>query len=63
MDDRLVFSGVMGSLGLLIFVLPVIHDPADRRAGIGSHLHQVQTLFFGDPHSLFQGQDPDLFTV
>lgn len=41
MDDGLVFPRLLDPFALLVFVLPIIHDPADRRLGIRSHLHKV----------------------
>ena len=41
MDDRLMFPSLLAPLTLLVFVFPVIHDPADRGLRIRSHLHKV----------------------
>jgi hypothetical protein len=63
MDDGLMFPGLLDPFVLLVLVLPVIHDPANWRLRIGSHLHQVQSSFLGEFHGLFQRQDPKLFAV
>ena len=40
----LVLAGELGLLLLLVAVLPVVHDPRDRRIGLGGDLHEVEAL-------------------
>jgi len=63
MNNGLVFLRFLAPLVLLVFIFPVIHDPADRRRSSRGDLHQIQTLFLGEPDGLFDGQNPDLFSV
>jgi hypothetical protein len=50
-------------LGRLVLVLAVIHDPADRRVGLGGHLHQVEVGFACDGQGFGQRPNADLLTV
>jgi len=63
MNYGLVFLCFLTPLVLLVFIFPVIHDPADRRRSSGGNLHQIQALFLGEPDGLFNGQHPDLFSI
>jgi hypothetical protein len=53
----------LGSLCGLVLVLAVIHDPADGRIGLISHLHEVEFEFPGHVKSLGQGRDSDLGAI
>lgn len=48
---------------LLVFELAEIHDSADGRLLIRSHLHQVETAISGDAESLVGGEDSQLASV
>ena len=67
--DLLDLSLVLGLLGgrrlLLLLVLepPVIHDLADRRAGLGRDLHQVQARALGHVLRSIGGHDSQLLAV
>jgi len=50
--------GLFSLLGLLIAELVVVHDPADRRPGLGRHLHQVQPLIHGPPRASVELNTP-----
>jgi hypothetical protein len=63
MNYGLVLFGFLAALILLVFVFPVIHDPADRRRSSRRDLNQIQALFFGEPDGLLDGQYPDLLSV
>ncbi len=43
--DSGVVRVLMGLLFLFILVLAVVHDPADRRALVGRHLHKIEAHF------------------
>jgi hypothetical protein len=45
---------------LLILELAEVHDPADRRLLVGSHLHQIQTGFPREAECLLRGDDAEL---
>src|ERR671919_2334653 len=44
LDLRLVLAGGLGLLLLLVLVLAVVHDPTDRRTGVGGHRDEVEVL-------------------
>ena len=48
---------------LLVDVPAVVHDPTDRRVGVGRDLDQVELLFAGLGQRLGQGPDPELLAV
>ena len=48
---------------LLVDVPAVVHDPTDRRVGVGRDLDQVELLFAGLGQRLGQGADPQLLAV
>jgi hypothetical protein len=52
--------GFPGAFLLLVLVLPVIHDPADRRHRGGGDLHQVQPFLSGYGQCLRRGHDAQL---
>ena len=60
LDDVLVPLRFAGALLLLVLVLPVIHDPADRRHGRGRDLHEVEPLLPGNRQGLRRGHDAEL---
>ena len=45
---------------LLILELAEVHDPADGRLLVGSHLHQIQTGFPREAECLLRGDDAEL---
>jgi hypothetical protein len=44
LNDRLFLFGFLLALLLLVLELPVVHDAADGRIGVGGHLDQVEAL-------------------
>jgi len=48
-------------LGLLVFVLPIIHDFADRWIGCGRNFHQIETGFPCRSKGLVKRNDAALF--
>jgi hypothetical protein len=48
---------------LLVDVPAVVHDPADRRVGVGRDLDQIELLLAGPGQRLGQGADPQLLAV
>src|SRR5690606_10830231 len=51
------------ALLLLIPVAPEVHDPADGRLRVGSHLDQVQVLLLRQPQRLAKAHDAQLGSV
>ena len=49
-----------GALLLLVLILAVVHDPADRRHRGGRDLHQVEAFLPGDGQGLRRGHDAQL---
>jgi hypothetical protein len=49
--------------GQLVFVFPVVHQPADRRFGIWGDLDEVQIELFGEPKRLVDLLDPYLGSI
>ena len=47
MNHFLVLLCFVGTFALLVLILPVIHDPANRRFCAGCHFYQIQTKLFG----------------
>src|ERR687895_59367 len=62
-DLRLVLPGELGLLLLLVPVLPVVHDPGDRRPRLRSDLDEIEVLAVGVVERLCRRLDPDLGTV
>jgi hypothetical protein len=60
LDLRVVNVSLVLFLLLLIFELAEIHDSADGRLFVGSHLHQIQTGFPGEAERLLGGDDAEL---
>ena len=54
---------LLGLLRCLVLVLAVVHDPADRRVGLGGHLDEVEVELTGDGECLGQRLDADLRAV
>src|SRR5690606_17694437 len=50
-------------LGLLVLELAVVHDLADRRAGVGGDLDEVEPGLVGQAHRLGRLDDADLLVV
>ena len=59
----LVFPGLLLPLGLLEAELPVVHELAHGRGGVGGDLHQVQALLVGQALALRRGHDAQLAAV
>ena len=62
-DLGLVLAGELGLLLLLVPVLPVVHDPGDRRPGLRRHLDEVEVLPVRVLERLVRRLDPDLRAV
>ena len=60
LDDVLMPLRFPGALLLLVLVLPVIHDPADRRDRRGRNLHEVEPFLPGDRQGLRRRHDAEL---
>ena len=58
-----MFLGFALFLLLLVKILPVIHDAADRRLRGGRNLDQIQILAAGQFERFVRGQDSDLPTL
>jgi hypothetical protein len=59
----LLASSILFPLLLKEFVLPIIHDPADGRLGIWSHLDKVKLTFIRELESLSYGDHTMLDTL
>jgi len=59
----LVLARELGLLLLLVSVLPVVHDPGDRRTGLRRHFHQIEVLSVGVVERIGRGLDPHLRAV
>src|SRR5436305_4596297 len=62
-DRGLVLPGELRLLLLLVPVLPVVHDPGDRRIRLGRDLHEVEVLRVCVLERLLGLLDPDLASV
>jgi hypothetical protein len=62
-DLLLVLAGLLGLLLLLVLVLGVVEQPADRRARVGGDLDQVEIGLAGDLQGLLGVDDTDLLAV
>jgi hypothetical protein len=62
-DLLLVLARLLGLLLLLVLVLRVVEQAADRRARVGGDLDQVEVGLAGDPARLVGVDDADLLTV
>src|SRR3989441_902234 len=63
LDVLLVLARLGLALGLLVEELSGVHDPADRRRGRRSDLHQVQALLLRDAQSLGRRHDAELGAI
>ncbi len=59
----LMFPRLFGSLGLLVPIFPIIHDPAHRRRRRRRHLHQIQAPFFRFSQRVNGTHDPQLIAL
>ena len=59
----LVLSSLLGLLLLLVPVLPVVHDPGDRRLRLRRYLDEVEVFAVGIVEGFAGGFDPDLGAV
>ena len=55
--------GLVVALVQLVQEFPVIHDPADRRLGLGRDLDEVQAVLAGKREGLGRGHDAEQFFV
>ena len=62
-DPGLVLLRLLGFHGLVILVLAIVHDAADRRLGIRCNLHQVIPLLFSDIQGALDREDPQLLAL
>ena len=62
-DVRGLLARLLAPLLLLVLPAPVVHDPADRRVGVGRDLDEIQLLLAGDCQRLRQRPHPELFAV
>jgi hypothetical protein len=62
-DVSLVLLRFVLFLVELVQVLPVIHDPANRRACSGSDFHQIQTPLYRDRQRLLRSHDSELLIL
>jgi hypothetical protein len=62
LDDLLMLLRFPCPLGLLLLILPVVHDPADRRHGGGRDLHEVESLGPGNRERLRGRHDAQLLS-
>ena len=60
LDGRRVLAGLLLLLGLLVLVLAVVHDAADRREGARRDLDEIQPLLLGQAQRLMGGHDARL---
>ena len=59
----LVLLGFLLPLGLLVAEFAVIHEPADRRRGVGRDLHQVHAVGARHGERVAEREDAKLFAV
>ncbi len=57
----LMLLGFLVALGLFVAELAEIHNPANRRRGVGSDFHQVHPMGAGQIQCVAQRQNPKLF--
>lgn len=62
-DLPLFLFGLALFLGLLILVLAIVHDPADRRHGLCADLDKIEARFFAHGQSFGGWDHPDVFAV
>jgi hypothetical protein len=60
LDPGVVNVRLVLLLLLLVLELAEVHDPADGRLLVGSHLHQIQTGFPREVECLLRGDDAEL---
>src|SRR3546814_18582240 len=63
LDLLLLFLRSVRGLVLLIKVLAVIHDLADRRFRVWRNLNQIETFFFSLGLGITRQHDPELLTI
>ena len=59
----LMLLGFLVALGLFVAKLPVIHEAADGRIGIGGDFDQVNGISPGEVQGVAQTQDAELFAI
>ena len=62
-DDLLISADLALLLGLLVTVLIIVHQFADRRFGGGNNLHQIEPRLLGQLKRLADRLHTELFTV
>ena len=60
---RLLLPGRSPALVLLEEILPEIHQPANRRLGVGGYFDEVESDFVGDAQCLCAADDSDLLST
>ena len=65
LDHRLLLvpPRLASLLRALVLELAVVHELADRRAGLGGHLDQVEVGLAGQAEGVLDTDDPDLLPV
>ena len=63
LNARLVLTSRLGFHGLLVLVLTIVHDPADRRIRIGRNLDEVETLLISDTLRIADAEEAQLGAV
>src|SRR5262249_49221821 len=63
LDDRRVLLRLVGLLRLLVLELPVVHDAADGRHGLGRDLAEVEPSVFRHTQRLVRRHDAELAVV
>ena len=59
----LVLAGLTGLQSRFVLELAEVHELADRRAGRGGHLDQVEVSLLGQPQRVLDAHDADLLAV
>src|SRR5262249_25743773 len=59
----LMLLGFFITFGLLVAVLAIIHQSANRRSGVGSNLNQIHAIGPSHCECVTQGQHPQLFAI
>jgi hypothetical protein len=60
---RLMLTGSLFFLGLLVLKLPEVHDAANWRNSARADLYEIQPLLFREPHGFVCRQDSNLPTI
>src|SRR5690606_3637528 len=63
LDALLFLAGIALSFALLVFELPVIHDPADRGLGVRGDLDEIEIVAGCDVQSFLGGENAELIAL